>query len=200
MPDRWRIEVKLDQVGIEYPRDTQTVIDADLALRGNRKAQVVTGNIEMRRAAYTRELTIEELIGSGGPLAPEFFDVGPGGGGGGVTSGPSTTLDLRITAENTLSVKNNLADAVGSAYLNVRGSTDAPLISGRVLFSRGTVEFRRGRFELSRGLITLPPGRNAEPVLDIQSEADISGYHVTVAFSGPLAKVANDCSIRPASA
>src|SRR6185295_6779262 len=111
VPDRWRIEVKLDQVGMEYPRDTQTVIDADLALRGNRKAQVVTGNIEIRRAAYTRELTIEELISSGGPLAPEFFDVGPGGGGG-ATSGPSTTLDLRITAENTLSVKNNLADAV----------------------------------------------------------------------------------------
>ncbi|MGA9771544.1 MAG: translocation/assembly module TamB domain-containing protein [Blastocatellia bacterium] len=187
VPDRWRIEVNIDQVGVEYPRDTQTVIDADLALRGNRKAQVVTGNIEVRRAAYTRELTIEELIGSGGPLAPEFFDVGPGGGGG--TSTLATTLDLRITADNTLSVKNNLADAVGTAYLNVRGSTDAPLISGRVLFSRGTVEFRRGRFELSRGLITLPPGRNADPVLDIQSEADINGYHVTVAFSGPLAKL-----------
>lgn len=187
VPDRWRIEVNLDQVGVEYPRDTQTVIDADLALRGNRKAQVVTGNVEIRRAAYTKDLTIEELIGSGGPLAPEFFDVGPGGGGG--TSGLSTTLDLRITADNTLSVKNNLADAVGSAYLNVRGSTDAPLISGRVLFSRGTIEFRRGRFELSRGLITLPPGRNADPVLDVQSEADISGYHVTVAFNGPTAKL-----------
>jgi translocation and assembly module TamB len=187
VPDRWRIEVNLDQVGIEYPRDTQTVIDANLALRGNRKAQVVTGNIEVRRAAYTRELTIEELISSGGPLAPEFFDVGPGGGGG--PSGLATTLDLRITADNTLSVKNNLADAVGSAYLNVRGSTDTPLISGRVLFSRGTVEFRRGRFELSRGLITLPPGRGADPVLDVLSEADISGYHVTVAFNGPLAKL-----------
>lgn len=188
VPDRWRVEVNLDQVGVEYPRDTQTVIDANLALRGNRKAQVVTGNIEVRRAAYTRELTIEELISSGGPLAPEFFDVGPGGGGGG-PSGLATTLDLRITADNTLSVKNNLADAVGSAYLNVRGSTDTPLISGRVLFSRGTVEFRRGRFELSRGLITLPPGRGADPVLDILSEADISGYHVTVAFNGPLAKL-----------
>jgi translocation and assembly module TamB len=196
VPDRWRIEVKLDQVGMEYPRDTQTVIDAELALRGNRKAQVVTGNIEIRRAAYTRDLTIEEVIGSGGPLAPEFFDVGPGGGGG--TSGLATTLDLRITADNTLSVKNNLADAVGSAYLNVRGSTDAPLISGRVLFSRGTVEFRRGRFELSRGLITLPPGRNADPVLDIQSEADISGYHVTVAFNGPMAKLQTTVQSDPA--
>jgi translocation and assembly module TamB len=188
VPDRWRIQINVDQAGIEYPRDTQTIIDANLALRGNRKVQVLTGDVEIRRAAYTRELTIEELLGSGGPFAPEFFDVGPGGGGGG-PSGLQTTLDLRITADNTLSVKNNLADAVGTAYLNVRGPVEAPIISGRVIFTRGTVEFRRGRFELSRGLITLPGGRGADPVIDVQSEADISGYHVTVGFSGPLPKL-----------
>ncbi|HKP87732.1 MAG TPA: translocation/assembly module TamB domain-containing protein [Blastocatellia bacterium] len=189
VPDRWSIQVNADQVGVEYPHDTQTVIDAKMALRGNRKVQVVTGDIEVRRASYTRELTLEELIGGSGPFAPEFFDVGPGGGGGGGPAGIHTTLDLRITADNTLSVKNNIADAVGTAYLNVRGPVEAPIISGRVMFSRGTIEFRRGRFELSRGLITLPGGRGADPVIDVQSEADISGYHVTVAFSGPLPKL-----------
>ena len=58
-------------------------------------------------------------------------------------------LDLRITADNTLLIKNNLADAVGSAFLNVRGSIDQPIASGRVLLSRGTLEFRNGRYELS---------------------------------------------------
>ena len=189
VPDRWSIQVNVDQAGFEYPPDTQTVIDANIALRGNRKVQVVTGEVEVRRASYTRELTIEELIGGSGPFAPEFFDVGPGGGGGGGPAGVHTTLDLRITADNTLSVKNNLADAVGSAYLNVRGPVESPIISGRVMFTRGTIEFRRGRFELSRALITLPGGRNADPVIDVLSEADISGYHVTVAFSGPMTKL-----------
>jgi len=165
-------------------------MDADLTLQGNRRVQVLSGSVEVRRASYTRDLTIEELLGSNGPFSPAFVEVGPGGGGEGVGGGGlQTTLDLRITADNTLIVKNNLADAVGSAYLNLRGGLDAPIISGRVLLSRGTIEFRRGRFELARGIITLPPRRGAELSLDVQSEADISGYHITVGFSGPLSKL-----------
>lgn len=189
VPDRWRIEVSADQVGVEYPRDTQTVIDAQLALQGNRRVQIVTGNVEVRRASYTRDISLDELI-TGGPFSEEFFEVGPGsGGGGGGIAGLPTTLDIRVTADNTLVVKNNLADAVGNAYLTIRGSVDEPSISGRVQLTRGTLEFRRGRFEISRGLITLPGRRGADPVVDFQSEADISGYHVTVAFSGPLARL-----------
>jgi translocation and assembly module TamB len=189
VPERWRVEVRADQVGVEYPRDTQTVIDAQLALQGNRRLQVVTGNVEVRRASYTRDISLDELI-TGGPFSEEFFAVGPGsGGGGGGIAGLPTTLDIRITADNTLVVKNNLADAVGNAYLTVRGSVDEPAISGRVQLTRGTLEFRRGRFEISRGLITLPGRRGADPVVDFQSEADISGYHVTVAFSGPLPRL-----------
>jgi len=198
VPDRWRIETNLDQVGVEYPRDTQTVMDADLTLQGNRRVQLLSGNIEVRRASYTRELTIEELLGSNGPFSPNFVEIGPGGGGEGVGGGGlQTTLDLRITADNTLIVKDNLADAVGSAYLNLRGGLDAPIISGRILLSRGTIEFRRGRFELARGIITLPPRRGAELSLDVQSEADISGYHITVGFNGPPSKLQTTVSSDP---
>jgi translocation and assembly module TamB len=198
VPDRWRIETNLDQVGVEYPRDTQTVMDAEMTLQGNRRVQVLSGNVEVRRASYTRDLTIEELLGSNGPFSPAFVEVGPGGGGEGVgIGGLQTTLDLRITADNTLIVKNNLADAVGSAYLNLRGGLDAPVISGRILLSRGTIEFRRGRFELTRGILTLPPRRGADLSLDVQSEADISGYHITVGFDGTVAKLQTTVSSDP---
>jgi len=186
-PDRWRLEITLSQVGVEYPRDTQTVADATLALQGNRRAQVLSGNAEVRRAAYTRNLTLEELITTGGPFSPGFLEAGPGGSGG--PSGLPTALDVRVTADNTLIVKDNLADAVGSAYLNIRGSLDEPAVSGRILLSRGTLEFRNGRFDLTRGVVTLPGGRRNEPVLDFQSEADITGYHITANFNGPLSKL-----------
>lgn len=188
VPDRWRFEVEADQVGVEYPRDTQTVIDANLALQGNRRVQVLSGDVFVRRAAYTRDITIEELITTGGPFGPEFLETGPGGGGGG-PGGIPTTLDLHITADNTLSIRNNLADAVASAFINLRGPIDDPIPSGRVILSRGTLEFRNGRYELTRGVITLPARRGADPVLDIESEADISGYRVSISFSGELSKL-----------
>ncbi|MEN3333483.1 MAG: translocation and assembly module TamB [Blastocatellia bacterium] len=199
VPDRWRIETNLDQVGVEYPRDTQTVMDAELTLQGNRRLQVLSGSIDVRRASYTRALTIEELLGSNGPFSPNFVEVGPGGGGEGVGGGGGlqTTLDLRITADNTLIIKDNLADAVGSAYLNLRGGLDAPIISGRILLSRGTIEFRRGRFEMTRAIVTLPPRRGADLSLDVQSEADISGYHITVGFNGTISKLQTTVSSDP---
>lgn len=187
LPDRWRLEIDADQVAGEYPRDTLTVVDAALTLQGNRKLQVLSGNVDVRRASYTRELTIEELIATGGPFSPDFLDAGPGGRG--ETSALQTTLDLRITADNTILIKNNLADAVGSAFLSIRGSIDQPVASGRVLLTRGTLEFRNGRYDLTRGLITIPGRRGADPTIDFQTEADIRGYHVTIGFNGTVAKL-----------
>lgn len=187
-PDRWRLEVNADQVGVEYPRETQTVIDANLALQGNRRVQVLSGNVNVRRAAYTRDITLEELITGGGPLSEGFLDVGPGGGGGAV-AGPAIALDIRIEADNTLVIRNNLADAVGSAYITLRGGIDNPVPSGRIVLSRGTLQFRNDRHELQRGLITLPPRRGAEPIIDFESEAEISGYRITISFSGTPSKL-----------
>ena len=187
LPDRWRLEINADQVAGEYPRDTLTVVDAALTLQGNRKLQVLSGNVAVRRASYTRDLTLEELITTGGPFTPDFLDAGPGGRG--ETSALQTTLDLRITADNTLLIKNNLADAVGSAFLNIRGSLDQPVASGRILLTGGTLEFRNGRYDLTRGLITIPGRRGADPTIDFQTEADIRGYHITIGFNGPVAKL-----------
>jgi translocation and assembly module TamB len=187
VPAQWRLEVKADQIGGEYPKDTQTVMDAQLTLEGNRKLQVLSGNAQVRRASYTRDITIEELITTGGPFQPDFLEAGPGGSGG--PSGLPTVLDLHITADNTLIIKNNLADAVGSAYLNLRGSIDNPQASGRILLTRGTLNFRNGRYDLARGLITIPGRRGADPAIDFQAEADIRGYHISVNFSGPIAKL-----------
>ncbi|HSE36078.1 MAG TPA: translocation/assembly module TamB domain-containing protein, partial [Blastocatellia bacterium] len=186
-PSQWRLEARADQMGVEYPKDTQTVVDAQITLEGNRKLQVLSGNAQVRRASYTRDITIEELITTGGPFQPDFLEAGPGGTGG--PSGLPTVVDLHITADNTLSVKNNLADAVGSAYINLRGSLDAPQASGRILLTRGTLNFRNGRYDLTRGLLTIPGRRGAEPTVDFQTEADIRGYHITINFNGTIAKL-----------
>ena len=187
VPVQWRLEAKADQMGVEYPKDTQTVLDAQVTLEGNRKLQVLSGNAQVRRAAYTRDLTLEELITTGGPFQPDFLETGPGGSGG--PSGLPTVLDLHITADNTLIVKNNLADAVGSAYINLRGNTDTPQASGRILLTRGTLNFRNGRYDLTRALITIPGRRGAEPTIDFQAESDIRGYHISINFNGTIARL-----------
>ncbi|HSB12180.1 MAG TPA: translocation/assembly module TamB domain-containing protein [Blastocatellia bacterium] len=194
-PAQWRLEARADQIGAEYPKDTLTVVDAQVALEGNRRLQVLSGNVQVRRASYTRDITIEELLTTGGPFQADFLEAGPGGPGG--PSGLPTVVDLHITADNTLIIKNNLADAVGSAYINLRGSLDEPQASGRILLSRGTLNFRNGQYELTRGMITIPPRRGVEPYIDFQSEADIRGYHISITFNGALSKLQTNVRSEP---
>ncbi|PYP89621.1 MAG: hypothetical protein DMF61_02835 [Blastocatellia bacterium AA13] len=187
-PDRWRIEAAAEQVNIEYPRDTQTLFDGNFVFQGNRKFQILSGDVRVRRAAYTKDLTLADLITTGGPFGKDFVETGPGGGGGG--GGAATlSIDMRISADDTLIVRNNLADAAGGVFLNLRGPLSDPIATGRVMLTHGTIQFRNDRYEIDRALITFPPNRGAEPVFDVQAEADISGYHVTINFDGASSKL-----------
>jgi translocation and assembly module TamB len=183
--DRFRLQAEVNQVALEYPRDTQSIADAFLNFQGNQKLQILSGNVKVRRASYTKDITIEDLIKTGGPFTPAFYETGPGGKG---DPGPPITLDIRIDADNSVIVRNNLAEAIGSASLSLRGPIGEPIVSGRIQFNQGRIEFRSGRHEIIRALITIPPRRNAEPYIDLQTEADISGYRIISTFTGPPQK------------
>lgn len=186
VPDRFRLEASMDQVAVEYPQDTLSVADAAVTFQGNQRVQVLSGNVKVRRALYTKDITIEELIRTGGPFTSAFYETGPGGKG---DPGPPITFDIRIEADNSIVVRNNLANAIGSASLYLRGPAGDPVISGRLQFNQGFLEFRNERHDITRALITIPPRRGAEPFIDLQTEADISGYRIITDFSGPPSKL-----------
>src|SRR5262249_12897635 len=76
VPDRWRLEVIANDVAVEYPLDTQTLFDGSLVLQGNRKIQGLSGDLRVRRAAYTKDITLSELIANAGPLVPQVLEDG----------------------------------------------------------------------------------------------------------------------------
>jgi translocation and assembly module TamB len=186
VPDRFRLEARGDQIGVEYPQDTQTIADVFVTFQGSQKLQVLSGNVKVRRAAYTKDITLEELISTGGPFTPAFYETGPGGKG---DAGPPISLDVHVDADNSIVVRNNLMDATGSASLYIRGPIGEPVVSGRLQFNQGSIEFRNERHEITRALVTIAPRRGAEPYIDLQTEVDVSGYHITSNFNGPPSKL-----------
>ncbi len=195
VPERWLIEAKAEQVEVEYPRDTQVLFDASLALQGNDRFQLLSGKVDVRRASYTKEILIDDLLTGNLPFTEDSLYAGSGGGGG--VSSSRTNLDIKVTANETLSIQNNLADAQGSAFITVRGTMDNPVAAGRITLSRGTLEFRNDRYEITRGVISLPPGRVTEPILDISAETEIKGYKITIAFRDTLAKLKTSLRSEP---
>lgn len=164
--------------------DLPTTADADLEIRGGSEGVFATGTVKVRRTEITEDIDLADLIDRRNEV-PITSGSGGGVGAGAGLFGP-TTIALTIQGQDALVVRNNLADMVGSLNLRVQGPIDAPVSSGRITATRGTVAFRNDRYEILRAIVDLPPRVEAPPVINLQAQADIRGYRVTVTMSGPL--------------
>jgi autotransporter translocation and assembly factor TamB len=172
-------------VTVPFPQDFRTTADAELQLAGRPNGQVrVGGTVNVRRAEYTEDIDLADLIDQRNEAS---LAEGGAGGGEGLLAG-TTTLELVIQGRDALVVRNNLADIVGSINLRASGPLDDPVISGRITSTRGTLAFRNDRFEIQRAIIDLPPRRDADPVLNILAEAELAGYRISPSITGPLSQ------------
>jgi autotransporter translocation and assembly factor TamB len=189
-PTRFRVTVNADNVTVPFPEDFRTTADARLEISGDTRGQFVRGTVDVRRAEYTQDIDLANFL----DRRPEVTISEGGGVGGGLGA---LTLDLSIEGRDALVVRNNLGDLAGSLNLSVRGPADDPVISGRVTSTRGRLNFRNEQFEIQRAIIDLPPRREADPLLNIQTEADIRGYRVRVGITGPLSQPVTTLSSDP---
>ncbi|MCS7078521.1 MAG: translocation/assembly module TamB domain-containing protein [Chloracidobacterium sp.] len=177
---RWRFGLRAENIRVKYPRDIRSLADGDLVLQGNRSLQVLSGVVRIKRAEYTTNTDLATLVQT------QFIGLG-GIGASLQTRGKRrtfTTLDVRVEAPDTLFIRNNIADVVGSASLRLSGSLDDPDVSGRILITRGQLEFRNDRFEVTRGVVSIPEGPTGGTFYDIQAEATIQGYRIIVGLTG----------------
>ncbi|HXM36233.1 MAG TPA: translocation/assembly module TamB domain-containing protein, partial [Pyrinomonadaceae bacterium] len=177
---RFTLNIHGDNVTAPFPQDFSSTLDADIEIKGDSKEQLISGAVELRRAAYTKDIELanlinrrEESIEEGGEIA--FIRTARFAG-------------LRVEGRNALIVKNNLADLVGSVSLQINGSVRNPVISGRITATSGTLNFRNDRYEIKRAFVDLPARRDADPLLNIEGESQIRGYRVIVDLTGPLSQ------------
>jgi translocation and assembly module TamB len=183
LPSQFRFSIKGEQITVPFPRDFRSTADADLIVQGSTRRQQISGTVNLRRAEYTQPIELADFI----DRRREATITEGVGAGGALTS--NVQLDLRVEGRDALVVRNNLADAVGSVSLQIRGPLDEPVISGRITATRGTINFiRNQRYELARAIIDLPPQTGLDPVLNIQAESEIKGYRVVVGITGPLSQ------------
>lgn len=181
-PTDFRFNVRAENVTVPLPQDIRATADANLVLQGRRQTQILSGLVNLRRAEYTEDIEIADFINR-----RREATISEGGGDGGEGGfGANLGLDLRVEGRDALVVRNNLADLVGSVNLQIRGTAEEPVIGGRITVARGTLNFRNDRYELTRAYIDLPARADADPILNIQAEAEIKGYRVVVGLTGPL--------------
>ena len=177
----FRVNLRGEAVTVPFPQDFRSTLDADVEIRGSSREQVISGLVNLRRAEYTEDIELADLINTRrGESIEEGTEI--------ELTRTALFAALRVEGRNALVVRNNLADLVGSVSLQLDGPVNDPTISGRITATSGTLNFRNDRYDITRALVDLPPSRNADPVLNIQGESQIRGYRVIVGLTGPLSQ------------
>ena len=176
----FRIALHGSNMTVPFPEDFRSTLDADVEIRGSSREQLIGGVVNLRRAEYTKDIELADLINTRRESIEEGSEI--------ELTRTALFTALRVEGRNALVVRNNLADLVGSVSLQLDGPVNDPTISGRITATSGTLNFRNDRYDITRALVDLPPNRNADPILNIQGESQIRGYRVIVGLSGPLSQ------------
>ncbi len=188
---RFAINVRGDNVTLNYPKDFHSTVTADLSLNGDMKNQFITGYVNVKRTEYTKDVELADLINQRPETTIEE--------GGPFSFAETAMLDkVRVEGRNALVMHNNLGDIVASVNLQLDGPIGAPIIQGRVTATRGTLNFRNSPYEVTRGLVDFPGRLSADPILNIEGQTVIRGYRVTAGITGPLSHPNTIVSSEPA--
>jgi translocation and assembly module TamB len=187
---RFLFNLQGTNVTVDYPQDFHSTVTADLELRGDQKAQFISGSVNVHRAEYTKDIELTDLINRRPPASIEE--------GGEFQFAQTANFDkLRVQGRNALVMRNNLGNVVASVSLQLDGPVKDPIIEGRITATRGTLNFRNNPYEITRGLIYLPARLDADPVLNIEAQSVIRGYRVTALLEGPLSNPTTNVSAEP---
>jgi TamB, inner membrane protein subunit of TAM complex len=181
---------------LRYPEGFQSVIDADLSLRGRVEQPTLGGTVTVQSAVFTRRFQ----------LSGNLFDLAGGGSASpaglpGTTPVVPVTFDVRIVAPSTLRVDNNLVRMTASADLTLRGTYERPLLFGRAEVERGQVLFEGKNYLITHGTIDFTNPTKIEPFFDVAAETRVrvpgQTYQVTVQATGTTDRLQPQLSSDP---
>jgi len=94
-------------------------------------------------------------------------------------------LDIAVRRRNPFIVDNNLAYLEINPNLDIGGTPNEPVVSGRAEVESGEVTFNEKKFTITRGIIEFLNPYKIEPTIDLQSEAQIRKWTVLLNVKGP---------------
>ncbi len=192
LPGDLNVLVTGQDMHLRYPEGIQSIVDVDLALRGNMKAPVVGGIVNVQSAVWTRRLDAPGSIFDLAARAASSVDAGTQAAD--IAAPVPIRFDLEIKAPNAFRMDTNLIRLTASADLNLRGTYEKPVLLGHAEVDRGEMNFEGRRYRVTRGSIDFTNPTRIEPFLDVEAETNVrvpgQTYRVTVSVTGTPARLA----------
>ncbi len=181
-PHAGTVHLKLQNVPVELPDTLDLIVGSDLTLRGQEGRALVEGQVTLLEGSYYKNVRLDLLGGLTRLTQPRR--AAP------VAAGPPPAwlerigLNVTVTSRAPLIVDNNLAQLDIVPDLRIGGTAARPLATGRAAITEGRVMFRGRTFTVNRGVVDFINPYKIEPSFDIEAEATIRQWEVTLAVSG----------------
>ena len=179
-PSNIGLKLKVDNLPITIPDVLDIRLSSELDVRGSPEKSLIKGDVVLLEGTYNKDIRLNLMEGIGQESRKEplvtsktpwrFFD--------------NMALDCKIRYKAPFVVDNNIALLSIKPDLNIQGTVNQPLISGRAEVESGTVYFQKNEFNVKKGVLDFINPYKIEPTIDIQSEAKIRKWTVFLKISG----------------
>jgi len=164
-----------------YPEDFQPLLQGHIELLGPVDDLLVTGDVEVQSARYAKTLRPEKALVDFGKRLTDVSARRE-------KSAFRVRFDINAIADETIRIKNNLADAVVKGEFRVVGDSSRVIVLGSFDVIEGKVEYGGNRYDLKRVTIDFQDPRRNNPRLDARAETKKGNVTVTVTVTGTLEK------------
>ncbi len=172
------LTVKGSGVRLRYPEGLVATLEGELSLVGSPAERMVSGNLVLTDALWTREYDLVSGILSDREGEALFSDFAENE----LLKG--LRLDVRIRAPESLEVRNSLAVVDASAELELRGTVGEPVLVGRSQARRGEIYFLGQRYDITSGKVDFVNPEEIEPFVDLTAETRVRSYRVELRLTG----------------
>ena len=175
---------------LRYPEGLRSSVNARLVLSGPLAAPLLSGAVDVLHANYS--MRVDPTRGYLG-----YISGGTGAGDSVVSlpAAPSSTpinLDIRVNSGILPFIENKDAAISGSADVQITGTLDRPIVTGRVELDSGRWEFGGNRYRLQSASIDFSNPAQLEPYFDIVAltrvRATGQSYEITIRLSGSFTR------------
>ena len=173
-----------------YPEDFHPVVQGHVELIGPVDDLLVTGDVEVESARYTRVLYPEKALVDFSRRLSNVVARRE-------KSEFRVRLDINVVADRTIRIKNNLADLKAGGEFQVAGDTRKVIVLGTFDVYEGYVELYGSRYDVKRATVDFQDPRRINPRLDARAETRKGNYNIAVLISGTFEKPEVDFTSDP---
>lgn len=178
---RFYFSVDFFDMQYPYPDDFRPVVQGHVELLGPVNDLLVTGEVEVRSARYTRTVRPEKALVD---FRRRVADVTARREQGEFR----VRLDIDVIADGTIRIKNNLADAWAKGEFKVAGDSNRVIILGAFDVLEGTIDYRGNKYEVKRLTVDFQDPRRNNPRIDGRAETRKGNVTIAVSVTGTLDK------------